>query len=52
MNLRFGVGTSCIAGKRLFAPQHLKKGTRMMQHIGQSIAQAATAERFYHCLSQ
>jgi hypothetical protein len=40
-----------MAGKGLFA-QDIKKGTWMMQDIGQSLAKAATAERFYHCLSR
>jgi hypothetical protein len=52
LSMRFGVGTSRLAGKGLFAGQSIKKGTRIMQDIGQRIAKAETAERFYHCLSR
>jgi hypothetical protein len=52
VKIRVWVGTSLPAGKGLFAAQDMKKGTRIMQDIGQSIAKAATAERFHHCLSR
>jgi len=42
------VGTSPIAGKGLFAAQTIKKGTRILQYIGQKIAKEETAERVYH----
>ena len=39
------VSTSRIAGKGLFAAQDIKKGTRIIQYIGQRISKAETAER-------
>ena len=36
-----------MAGKGLFAPQEIKKGTRIIQNIGQKIAKEETAERLY-----
>jgi SET domain-containing protein len=42
------VGTSHIAGQGLFAAQTIKKGTRILQYIGQKIAKEETAERVYH----
>ena len=47
MSIRIWVGTSRIAGKGLFAAQQLKKGTRIMQDIGQRISKEETAERLY-----
>jgi len=41
------VGTSRIAGTGLFAGQHIKKGTRIIQYIGQRIPKEETAERLY-----
>jgi SET domain-containing protein len=52
MRIHAWVGTSRIAGKGLFAAQHIKKGTRIIQYIGQRIAKAEPAERFHHCLSR
>jgi hypothetical protein len=52
VKIRIWVGTSRIAGKGLFAAQDIKKGTRIMQYIGQRIAKAETAERFHHCRSR
>ena len=45
MRIRFWVGTSRIAGKGLFAGQAIKKGTRIMQYIGQRISKDETVER-------
>jgi uncharacterized protein len=39
------VSTSRIAGKGLFAAQNIKKGTRIIQYIGQRISKEETAER-------
>jgi len=39
------VSTSRIAGKGLFAAQDIKKGTRIIQYIGQRISKDETAER-------
>jgi hypothetical protein len=47
MSIRIWVGPLLIAGIGLFAGQSLKKGTRIMQNIGQRIAKAETAERLY-----
>jgi SET domain-containing protein len=47
MKVHVWVGTSRIAGKGLFAAQDIKKGTRIIQYIGQRIAKAETAERLY-----
>ena len=47
MRIRVWVGTSRIAGKGLFAAQDIKKGTRIIQYIGQRISKAETAERLY-----
>jgi uncharacterized protein len=41
------VGPSRIAGKGLFAAQNIKKGTRIIQYIGQKISKEETAERLY-----
>jgi len=46
VKVRVWVGTSRIAGKGLFAAQEIKKGTRIIQYIGQRISKAETAERF------
>ena len=46
MRIRVWVGTS-RAGKELFAAQHIKKGTRIIQYIGQKISKEETAERLY-----
>jgi len=45
VKVRVWVGTSSIAGKGLFAAQTIKKGTRIIQYIGQRISKAETAER-------
>jgi len=45
MKVRVWVGTSRIAGKGLFAAQHIKKGTRIIQYIRQRISKDETAER-------
>src|SRR5499427_219279 len=45
VKVRVWVGTSRIAGKGLFAAQEIKKGTRIIQYIGQRISKAETAER-------
>ena len=37
MKIRVWVGTSCIAGKGLFAAQNIEKGTRIIQYIGARI---------------
>ena len=47
MKIRVWVGTSRIAGKGLFAVQNIKKGTRIIQYIGQRISKEETAERLY-----
>ncbi len=47
MNIRVWVGTSRIAGKELFAAQHINKGTRIIQYIGQRISKEETADRLY-----
>jgi hypothetical protein len=47
MKVRVRVGTSRIAGKGLFAAQQIKKGTRIIQYIGQRISKEETAERLY-----
>jgi SET domain-containing protein len=47
MSIRIWVGPLLIVGIGLFAGQSLKKGTRIMQNIGQRIAKAETAERLY-----
>jgi len=47
MSIRIWVGPSPIAGRGLFAAQHIHQGTRTMQYIGQRIAKAETAERLY-----
>lgn len=47
MKIRVWVGTSRIAGKGLFTEQHIKKGTRIIQYIGQKIAKEETANRLY-----
>ena len=47
MRIHVWVGTSRIAGKGLFAAQHIKKGTRIIQYIGQRISKEETAERLY-----
>jgi hypothetical protein len=52
VQVRVWIGTSRIAGKGLFAAQDIKKGTRLMQYIGQRMTKAETTERFHHCLSQ
>jgi hypothetical protein len=46
MRIRVWVGTS-RAGKGLFAAQHIKKGTRIIQDIGQKISKEEIAERLY-----
>jgi len=45
VKIRVWVGTSRIAGKGLFAAQDIKKGTRIIQYIGQRISKEETAER-------
>jgi SET domain-containing protein len=52
VKIRVWVGTSRIAGKGLFAAQDIKKGTRIIQYIGQRISKEETAERFHPCLSR
>jgi len=47
MNMRVWVGTSRMAGKGLFAPQDIKKGTQIIQYIGQKISKEETAEGLY-----
>jgi SET domain-containing protein len=47
VKIRVWVGTSRIAGKGLFAAQNIKKGTRIIQYIGQRISKEETAERLY-----
>ena len=47
MKVRVWVGPSPIAGKGLFAAQPIKKGTRIIQYIGQKITKEETAERLY-----
>ena len=47
MRIRVWVGTSRIAGKGLFVAQDIKKGTRIIQYIGQRISKEETAERLY-----
>ena len=47
MKVHVWVGTSRIAGKGLFAAQNIKKGTRIIQYIGQRISKEETAERLY-----
>ena len=47
MKVHVRVGTSRIAGKGLFAAQDIKKGTRIIQYIGQRISKEATADRLY-----
>jgi uncharacterized protein len=39
------VGPSRIAGKGLFATQEIKKGTRIIQYIGEKIPKSASEER-------
>jgi len=47
VKVRVWAGTSRIAGKGLFAAQNIKKGTRIIQYIGQRISKEETAERLY-----
>ena len=47
MRMRVWVGASRLAGTGLCTGQSIKKGTRMLQDIGQRIAKAETAERLY-----
>src|SRR5438093_13032821 len=47
VKIRVWVGTSHIAGKGLFAAQEIKKGTRIIQYIGQKISKEETADRLY-----
>jgi hypothetical protein len=51
MRIRVWVGTSRIAGKGLFAAQHIKKGTRIIQYIGQKMSKEETAERLYQAIN-
>jgi SET domain-containing protein len=48
VKIRVWIGTSRIAGKGLFAAQNIRKGTRIIQYIGQRISKEETAERFYY----
>jgi SET domain-containing protein len=48
VKIRVWIGTSRIAGKGLFAAQNIRKGTRIIQYIGQRIPKEETAERFYY----
>ena len=41
------VGPSRISGTGLFTTQDIKKGTRIIQYIGQRISKEETAERLY-----
>jgi len=54
VTIKIKKGRSCMLPGFIMwlAGQSIKKGTRIMQDIGQSIAKAETAERFYHCLSR
>ena len=47
MKVHVRVGTSRIAGQGLFAAQDIKKGTRIIQYIGQRISKEETADRLY-----
>ena len=47
MKVHVRVGTSRIAGKGLFAAEDIKKGTRIIQYIGQRISKEETADRLY-----
>ena len=47
MKVHVWVSTSRIAGKGLFAAQDIKKGTQIIQYIGQKISKEETAERLY-----
>ena len=39
------VGKSCIAGKGLFTAQEIKKGTRILQYIGEKIVKAESEKQ-------
>ena len=45
VKVRVRIGPSPIAGKGLFAAQDIKKGTRIIQYLGQRISTAETADR-------
>jgi hypothetical protein len=45
MKIHVWVGTSRIAGKELFAAQDIKKGTRIIQYIGERISKGESARR-------
>ena len=45
MKIRVRVGPSPIAGKGLFAAQHIKKGTDIIQYVGEKIPKAESARR-------
>src|SRR4030095_7957381 len=45
MNIQVRVGPSRIAGQGLFAVEPLKKGTRIIQYIGEKIASRERARR-------
>src|SRR5262245_59290264 len=47
VKIRVWIGTSHIVGKGLFAVQGIKKGTRIIQYIGQRIYKEKTADRLY-----
>jgi uncharacterized protein len=45
MKIHVWVGTSRIAGKGLFAAQDIKKGTRIIQYIGERISKEESVRR-------
>lgn len=48
VKIQVWVGASRIAGKGLFAAQHIPKGTRIIQYLGQRIAKEESVERLHH----
>jgi SET domain-containing protein len=45
VKIQVRVGPSRIAGQGLFAAQEMKKGTRIIQYIGEKIPKEESAER-------
>ena len=45
MKVRTWVGKSRIEGKGVFAAQHIKKGTCILQYLGPKISKEESAER-------